>query len=185
MAPASKPDLSVIIPTLNEEAVLPLLLDDLLRQEGVEFEVLVSDGGSTDATCSLAEGRLVSHQIPHQLLTGAPGRGCQLNRAVREARGEWLLFLHADSRLNERTAFEQGIRRLQDVYAAEETYRVAAHFTLQFDIAGDEEIEFDLFLSQAKARLDEPGCTHGDQGFLMSRRFFEEVGPFREDLPVM
>ena len=185
MAPARKPDLSVIIPSLNEEAALPLLLDDLLCQEGVEFEVLVSDGGSTDATCPLAKDLLVSCQMSHQILTGLPGRGRQLNRAVQEARGDWLLFLHADSRLPEKTAIAHGIHRLQDVHAAEGTCRVAAHFTLQFDVADGAEIDFDLFLSQAKAQLDEPGCTHGDQGFLLSRRFFEEVGPFREDLPVM
>lgn len=184
MEPAGKPELSVIIPTRNEETALPLLLGDLLSQEGVAFEILVSDGGSTDATCLLATDLLDSGQVSYQLLTGAPGRGRQLNRAVQAAGGEWLLFLHADSRISDPVALAQGLRRLQTIQRAEGTHQVAARFSLQFDVAATE-LDFDLFLFQAKARLDEPGCTHGDQGFLLSLRFFNEVGPYREDLPVM
>ncbi len=51
---AAGPELSVVIPTLNEAAALPRLLADLAAQTGTDFEVLVSDGGSTDGTGELA-----------------------------------------------------------------------------------------------------------------------------------
>ncbi len=184
MNPAGTPELSVIIPTLNEETALPLLLGDILCQDGLTYEVLVSDGGSNDATCQLASEVLNASRVPYKVVAGAPGRGRQLNRAVQQSRGKWLLFLHADSRLSDRTAFAQAVGSLRDILATDEESRVAARFSLRFD-TDDNEPDFGLFLCQAKSRLDEPGCTHGDQGFLLSRNFFEEVGPFREDLPVM
>jgi hypothetical protein len=103
---------------------------------------------------------------------------------VRRARGEWLLFLHADCRLRDSDALLRGLSLLKQANANGPLCRTAAHFTLKFerDEAGDSS---GLFFCEAKARLNEPGCTHGDQGFLLERFFFDEVGPFREDLPVM
>ena len=54
------PELSIIIPTLNEAESLPLLLADLARQREVAFEVIVSDGGSTDSTCAVARDFFLS-----------------------------------------------------------------------------------------------------------------------------
>ena len=87
------PQLSVIVLCLNEAARLPLLLADL-QQSQFPLEILVSDGGSDDASPQIAElagGRVIPVQ--------PPGRGRQLAIAAGEARGDWLLFLHADSRL--------------------------------------------------------------------------------------
>jgi len=183
--PEQSIELTVIIPTLNEEACLPLLLGDILRQQGVIFEVLVSDGGSNDSTCQLAAAILAAADVPHQVLKGPPGRGGQMNRAVPVACGEWLLFLHADSRLGSEDAFRKGLGLLRQSCSSGALCRTAARFSIHFEIDGVADPGLGLFFCEAKARLGEPGCIHGDQGFLMSRRFFEEVGPYREDLPVM
>jgi len=183
-ASASTPVLSVIIPSLNEEDCLPLLLQDLLRQRRIAFEILISDGESRDLTCSRASELLGASGIPHRIVSGPPGRGRQLNRAVRRARGAWLLFLHADSRLPADDALEQALNLLGETWSDDAPCRVAGRFRLRFDSSGSEPAD-GLFFCEAKARLGEAGCIHGDQGFLLCRRFYDEVGPFREDLPVM
>ncbi|HEY7412113.1 MAG TPA: TIGR04283 family arsenosugar biosynthesis glycosyltransferase [Vicinamibacteria bacterium] len=79
----------VVIPALDEEDTLAASI----RSVREEAEVLVVDGGSRDRTCEVAvlEGARV--------LTAPAGRGPQLERGAREARGEWIVFLHADTRL--------------------------------------------------------------------------------------
>jgi rSAM/selenodomain-associated transferase 2 len=91
---ASNSQISAIIPTLNEPGELPETLRRL-RQVSEVTEILVSDGGSTDATEELAR------QADARFLTGPPGRGGQLRRGVQLATGDVLLFLHADTWLPE------------------------------------------------------------------------------------
>lgn len=89
--------LSVVIPTLQAEAGLARTLAGLARanEGGLLQEVVVSDGGSTDATCAIAD------EAGCHVVTGPPGRGGQLARGADAARGAWLLFLHADTVLEE------------------------------------------------------------------------------------
>jgi rSAM/selenodomain-associated transferase 2 len=84
------PRVSVVIPTLDEEHLLPAALDSVRRDA---TEVLVVDGGSTDRT------REVAVAAGARVLESSPGRGTQLDRGAREARGDWIVFLHADTRL--------------------------------------------------------------------------------------
>jgi rSAM/selenodomain-associated transferase 2 len=87
------PSLSIIVPVLDEAAIIAGSLQALapLRQRGVE--VIVVDGGSRDGTPELAR--------PHadDIVTAARGRGAQMNAGAVVARGDVLLFLHADTRL--------------------------------------------------------------------------------------
>ena len=85
--------LSVIIPTLNEAEALPRLLTDLSEQQDLTMEIIVVDGGSTDAT------RDVPARFCAGLVTSEAGRGLQMNAGAARAGQELLLFLHADSRL--------------------------------------------------------------------------------------
>jgi rSAM/selenodomain-associated transferase 2 len=83
--------ISVIIPAYNEERALPATLRHLLRLPG-EFEVLLVDGGSQDATVAIACGT-----AGVTVLHAPKGRAIQMNAGAAMARGEWLLFLHADT----------------------------------------------------------------------------------------
>jgi len=82
--------LSIVIPTLDEEAVLGAALDEALRHAD---EVIVSDGGSSDRTCAIARARGI------EPIVGTTGRGNQIRRAVSRASGDVLLVLHADTLL--------------------------------------------------------------------------------------
>ena len=87
--------LSIIIPTLNEQGVIEACLDHLqpLRKMGVE--IIVSDGGSIDRTCELAAA------YADKVISGESGRSCQMNAGAGIARGQYFLFLHADTQLPE------------------------------------------------------------------------------------
>ena len=85
--------ISIIIPTINEANNLPLLLSDLssMNKEG---EIIVVDCGSKDKTIDVAKiyGAKV-HQSKER------NRGLQLDIGAKNSKGEWLIFLHADTRL--------------------------------------------------------------------------------------
>ena len=115
--------LSVVIPTLNAQAGLETCLPALAEglQAGLIRELVISDGGSSDATMTIAAaaGAVV--------VTGAPSRGGQLRRGAEAAAGDWLLFLHADTVLPPGWS-ETVIAHLPDGRPA--------HFRLQFDASG-------------------------------------------------
>ena len=87
--------LSIIVPTLNEEKYLPRLLDSILRQDFKDFEIIVSDAGSSDQTVTLARDRgaqvILSDKIKHPSF--------QRNQGAQNARGDYIFFLDADSEL--------------------------------------------------------------------------------------
>lgn len=84
---------SVIIPTLNEEKFLPNLLQSLTQQSEKDFEVIVVDGSSKDKTVVLAK------QFPGVkiLISKKASLPLQRNMGARVAKGEWLLFVDADT----------------------------------------------------------------------------------------
>jgi rSAM/selenodomain-associated transferase 2 len=179
-----KPELSIIIPTLNEVENLPLLLSDLERQKGLYCEVIVADGGSVDGTSQFADDFFVAERLPGTCLVGTSGRGRQLNTGVLAANSDWLLFLHADSRLAGDSQLQEALDFIQSHQRQASSDSSAGRFVLRFDSPSAEE-SFGLFYYEAKASLGRPGCIHGDQGLLLTKDFFQRVGPFRQDLPVM
>ncbi len=86
--------ISIIIPTINEANNLPLLLSDLsiISKEG---ELLIVDGGSKDNTTDI--GKIYGAKV---FKSKEKNRGLQLDIGANNAKGDWLIFLHADSRLN-------------------------------------------------------------------------------------
>ena len=96
--------ISIVIPTLNSARDLPVTLLSLM--EGLDanliYEVVISDGGSTDET------REIASEWGAAWLEGPSSRGGQLKRGVAHARGSWIFVLHADTFLQ-----EGGARTLQ------------------------------------------------------------------------
>jgi rSAM/selenodomain-associated transferase 2 len=158
------PSLSVIVPTLNEEPRLPLLLDDLEAQRAEE--VLVVDGGSTDATVACAEARAV-------VLRSAPGRAIQMNAGARAARGDVLLFLHADARLD--AGALDAVRR-----AMSDASVVGGAFDIRYQ--GDD-LPARVFTCINRLRRS-CGVMYGDAGIFCRRSRFERMGGYRE-WPIM
>ena len=91
----ASPLVSVIIPVYNEAEALPAVLDNALKQSG-NYEIILVDGGSSDRSMEIARG------YPGvRVLASSKGRARQMNAGAAVARGEWLLFLHADTLLPE------------------------------------------------------------------------------------
>ena len=154
--------ISVVIPTLNEAARLPALLSRL-AQEPVGHEVIVVDGGSDDGTPSIASAAGVT------LVQSDPGRGQQLARGARAARGNVLLFLHADSQfpLNGLVAIERTMTRHATC--------VGGNFRIIFD--GD--TSFAQWLTNFYAWFRARGLYYGDSGIFVRSRVYQSIGGIR------
>ncbi len=172
------PQLSILVPVLNERPQLPELIANLAAQVEVDYELLFCDGGSTDG--SLEWLQQVQAQRPLRLLHSPPGRGRQLNLAAAQASGEWLLFLHVDSRFVDPLALRKGLDCLQQSFSK----RLAGHYALSFR-RSTAAPSAGYYYYEWKARLGRAETIHGDQGFLLQHDFFVQLGGFREDLPVM
>jgi rSAM/selenodomain-associated transferase 2 len=150
---------SVIIPTLNEEACLGETLRRL-REQG-PCEVIVVDGGSSDATCQVA-------RAADRLLERPRGRAAQMNHGAAHARGDVLLFLHADCalELGALAAAEEALRGL----------RVAAG-CFRMTVSAPAPV-YRLIGACATARVRLTGLVYGDQGLFVRRAVFAQVGGF-------
>lgn len=166
----SDPSLSVVIPTLNAAAGLPGCLA-ALDAEGAIDEIVIVDGGSDDGTLSLAALR---DRRDIRLLSHAPGRGGQLAAGAASASGDWLLFLHADTRLA--MGWAAAVRA---VMAGDGGEACVFNFALDDPDPRARRIER---LARWRSRV--LGLPYGDQGLLMSRGLYDEVGGFRT-LPLM
>ncbi len=178
------PELSVIVPVLNEAALLPELFRTLAEQQGTSLELVVSDGGSTDGTAELARHMGNEALFPVTVTTGECGRGRQLNSGAAASRGATLLFLHADSRFADPQALSTALDLLADATSLKGHERIAGRFPLRFT-RRDQSPSLAFYYYECKARLDRRECTHGDQGFMLRRAFFTEAGPFDESLPML
>lgn len=160
--------LSIVIPTLDAEEglarSLPALTEGL--QAGLIRELVISDGGSHDATLQIARaaGAVV--------VEGAASRGGQLRRGAQAAEAEWLLFLHADTCLPPGWA--------EAVMAHLPSGR-PAHFRLRFDARGAAPALVAAWANLRAARFKLP---YGDQALLISRAEYDAVGGYA-DIPLM
>lgn len=176
-------ELSVIVPTLNEEKALPALMASLAAQRDIRFELIVSDGGSTDATADNARLLAQRHGVDARIVTGEKGRGLQLNRGAETARGRFLLFLHADSLFADCLALRKGIDTVSAA-AYERNVMAAGHYALRFRLSSPE-TPLSFYYYECKARLNRPECNHGDQGIIVSQETFKKIGPFRTFPPML
>lgn len=100
---APAPLLSIVIPTMNSAGVLGDALRSLAQQTCRDFEVIISDGASSDATLAIA--RDLQAGLPHLLIDSRRDSGVYdaINRGVALSRGEWFLVLGSDDRLHAST----------------------------------------------------------------------------------
>jgi rSAM/selenodomain-associated transferase 2 len=166
--------ISVIIPAYNEEQALPLTMTHLFHLPG-DYEVIVVDGGSTDRTRAvLQDGGYLdapSCVTPHFspiVLTAPKGRASQMNAGAKAARGEWLLFLHADTLLP-----ADALSRLNDLEAVSSVQ--AGGFRHQFS-GLDWRLRVISFLDNV--RCTRSRIIYGDQALFVRRALFERLGGF-------
>jgi rSAM/selenodomain-associated transferase 2 len=159
--------ISVIIPVLDEEPTIGPCLRQFDAQ-AEPHELLVVDGGSRDATAAVVM-RFPQVRLLH---AAEKGRGRQMNQGAANARGDLLLFLHADTRLP-----PQGLRLI--AAQLKQTDVAAGAFALRFDHPDPF-----LRLLARLSRINHLFSTYGDQGLFTARRTFEAVGGFAE-IPLM
>lgn len=150
---------SVIIPTLDEAEALPRLLGDLARED-TAHEVIVADGGSADATVEIAIGSGA------RIVRTLRGRGQQIRAGVTAAKGDVLLFLHADTSLPQGAlaALRDALTRAPDA--------PGGNFALTFD----GETEFARWLTGFYAWLRARGIYYGDSGVFVRRDVYDRLG---------
>ena len=180
----SIPELSIIVPILNEGKILPALFRTLSEQEGVTVELIVSDGGSTDGCVELARRLGEKATFSLTVLEVEQGRGRQLNSGASASRGATLLFLHADSRFSDCHALRSALDLMNKEIKSRGDERVAGRFSLRFDRYGASP-SLAYYFYECKARLNRRECCHGDQGIMLRRVYFTEAGPFDLSLPML
>ena len=159
--------ISVVIPVRNEAQALPGLLEDLADLRATGAELILVDGGSSDGTCELALGRV------DQLLRTDSGRALQMNAGAALARGEYLWFVHADTRVS-----PEAIRRLLDVLIERPLW---GRFDVRLSARGS---MFRVIGSMISLRSRLTGIASGDQGIFVARATFEALGGYA-DSPLM
>jgi rSAM/selenodomain-associated transferase 2 len=163
--------LTIVVPAFNAEKSLANLLGRLAPSIDVSAaEVLVVDGGSTDETRRIAiEGGAVC-------LTAERGRGQQLAAGAAAAGGDWLLFVHADTRLPAKW------KPVVAQFIGESANRRRAGY---FRFALDDSATPARWIERAVLwRNRILGLPYGDQGLLISRAFYRELGGYKP-LPLM
>ena len=154
--------ISIIIPVLNEEKALPSCLQQVFMQAG-DYEVIVVDGGSTDVTLEIARIFPVN-----TVRSSERGRALQMNCGATEARGEWLVFLHADTRLP-----GGAIDKINSLSG--DTSINAGCFHQQFS---GEHILLKAISWLHNWRCKRSRIIYGDQCLFIRRTLFEQLGGF-------
>ena len=158
------PWLSIIVPTLNEQANIAACLESA---QIPDVELIVVDGESSDATAAIAR------QLVANVISSPPGRARQMNKAAKISRGEVLLFVHGDTILP--AGFET------DIFDALSDLRVAAGaFKYKSDLDGPAIGLLEKLIHFRSKYLKMP---YGDQAIFVRRESFEAIGGY-EDVPI-
>jgi rSAM/selenodomain-associated transferase 2 len=152
---------SIIIPTLNEEKFLPLLLKQS-EQFNEDFEIIIADGGSKDNTLKTAD------DFDVKICRGEKGKGLQLNNGAKCSSGKVLIFLHAD------TFLPADAFNVISEYMFISNVNIAT-FKMKFDTEN-----FLMKIYSWFTKFDSIFTTFGDQVIVIRRSFFDELGGFAD-----
>ena len=160
--------ISIIIPTINEATNLPLLLSDLsiIQSDG---EIIIADCGSEDKTIDIANiyGARVYKSKERN-------RGLQLNIGAKNSKGEWLIFLHADTRLKNDWA-----TKIKSVLKGDDNYIYYFKFKIN-----NKKIVYRLLEILVNFRSQFFKQPYGDQGLIIHRSTYFKNNGFRK-IPIM
>lgn len=162
-----KRTITLVIPVLDEAATLPAALAALQPLRRDDVEIIVVDGGSSDGTAELA------HASADRVLSSPRGRSTQMNIGGRHARGDWLLFLHIDTRLPSGA--------IDAIRAAVDGGARWGRFDVRIDSAAPL-LRLVGWAMNVRSRLT--GIATGDQAIFVERALFEAIGGFPEQ-PLM
>jgi rSAM/selenodomain-associated transferase 2 len=155
--------ISIIIPTRNEASTLQATIER--AQHDCVLEVIVVDGNSVDET------RAIAQQLGARLLDSTPGRARQMNAGAAVAKGEILLFLHADTLLPADFA-----THITDILARPGIS--AGAFSLAIDLPGTATRLLEKAVHFRSTFLQMP---YGDQTIFLYRQKFVEIGGYPEE----
>ena len=160
--------ISIIIPTINEANNLPLLLSDLsnIYKEG---EILIIDCGSEDKTIDIANiyGAKVYKSLERN-------RGLQLDMGAKNSKGEWLIFLHSDTRLT-----HDWFTKIKFVLKGQKNFIYYFKFKIN-----DKKIIYRLLEVLVNFRSKYLKQPYGDQGLIIHREIYLKNNGFRK-IPLM
>ena len=160
--------ISIIIPTINEANNLPLLLSDLsiIQKEG---EVLIIDCGSEDKTIEIA--KIYGAKV---YKSNEKNRGLQLDIGAKNSKGEWLIFLHADTRLT-----HEWFTKIKSILKGDKNFIYFFKFKIN-----DQKIIYrflEILVNFRSQFLKQP---YGDQGLIIHRSIYLKNNGFRK-IPLM
>ncbi len=156
--------ISIVMPTFNEATHLHDTLTAIYASiDQAAVEVIIADGGSSDQTLDIAQ------QFPCQIVSSETGRARQMNQGCQQAKGEWLVFLHADSRLPK-------------------DWQTNVLNTLQWGFfpvrLSGQRWPLRIIEKAMNLRSSITRVGTGDQGLFFRQSFFRQVGGFAE-IPIM
>jgi rSAM/selenodomain-associated transferase 2 len=161
-------DIDVVIPTLDAGSHLARTLAALADNHDLSLAVTVCDGGSHDDT------RTIARQCGAHVVETEAGRGGQLAAGAANGSAPWLLFLHADTTLSR--GWAAAARR----FMADATAK-AGYFRLHFASTDPRARRIERLVAWRSRTF---GLPYGDQGLLIARAFYQQIGGFRP-LPLM
>ncbi|VAW50105.1 hypothetical protein MNBD_GAMMA06-67 [hydrothermal vent metagenome] len=160
--------ISIIIPVLNEEAILSHINEHLQSIKEQGHEVIIVDGGSTDNTLMMAQ------EITDRVVISKAGRALQMNNGAAIASGKILLFLHVDTFLPDNT-----IQIILDNYQ-KESYR-RKNYWGRFDVRlSSSKYVYRLIEGFMNLRSCITSIATGDQAIFIEKNLFNKVGQFPE-----
>jgi len=160
--------ISIIIPTINEANNLPLLLSDLssIHKDG---EIIIVDGGSEDKTIDIAN--IYGAKV---CISKERNRGLQLDMGAKKSKGDWLIFLHADTRLT-----HDWFKKINSVLEGDKNYIYYFKFKINHKKIIYRVLE--ILVNFRSKYFKQP---YGDQGLIIHRTTYFKNHGFRK-IPLM